>query len=460
MSESTIAAISTPIGEGGIGIVRLSGPKAIDIADSIFINIKGRKIKDAPNWSILYGHIKDPDAGRDIDEVLVSVMRGPHSYTGEDVVEISGHGGVLPLRKILEAAIREGAVLAQPGEFTKRAFLNGRIDLAQAESVMDIISAKTDVALTSSIMQLEGKLSRSIEKIRVVLLDVLTHIEALIDYPEEDVDELSTRDMRQKLADEYDSIEKLLATADTGRIIREGLKTAIIGRPNVGKSSLLNALLKADRAIVTDIPGTTRDIIEDYVNVNGIALNIIDTAGIREAADEIERIGIERTRDTVYRADLVIFVLDGSQPLHQDDRVIASLISSKKAIVVLNKSDLGRIVTEAEVNTVLPDAPVIEMSLKEGYGLDDLEGTITDMVYHGKAIASDEAMITNVRHKEALMSAAEALQRCLFSIDDGMPMDLVSIDLKDAIEALGLISGKTVEDEVVDRIFERFCVGK
>jgi len=409
---------------------------------------------------MLYGYIKDPDDGQDIDEALACVMRAPHSYTGEDVVELNCHGGMLPLRKVLEAAIKKGAAMAQPGEFTKRAFLNGRIDLAQAESVMDIITAKSDVALSSSIMQLEGKLSRAIENIRDGLLQILSHIEALIDYPEEDVDELDISDMRSALNAEYAKIDALLATADTGRIIREGLKTAIVGRPNVGKSSLLNALLRADKAIVTDIPGTTRDIIEDYANIKGIALNIIDTAGIREAVDEVERIGVERAREAAHSADLIIMVFDASCPISEEDRAIASLISSKKVIAVLNKTDIDEIVTVQEINAILPNAPVIKMSLMEGYGLEELEQTIADMVYQGKAVASSDAMVTNVRHKEALLSAKNALQRCLSSLDAGMPIDLLSIDIEEAISALGLISGKTVSDEVIDMIFERFCVGK
>jgi len=328
--ETTIAAISTPIGEGGIGIVRLSGPEAVKIVDSIFVNPKGKRISDARNWSILYGHIKDPDTGNDIDEVLVSVMRGPHSYTGENVVEVNCHGGILPVRKVLEAVIKKGAVLAQPGEFTKRAFINGRIDLAQAESVIDIITSKTEAALDSSLMQLEGHLSRRIEDMRQRLMEVLAHIAALVDYPEEDVEELEITALRRQLMAIDDEVKNLLATADTGRIIREGLKTSIVGKPNVGKSSLLNALSKADRAIVTDIPGTTRDIIEEYVNIKGILLNIVDTAGIRETSDEIEQIGIKRTRDTITKADLVIFMMDASQPLSDEDRSIAALISSKK----------------------------------------------------------------------------------------------------------------------------------
>lgn len=458
--ETTIAAISTPIGEGGIGIVRLSGPEAVKIVDSIFVNPKGKRISDARNWSILYGHIKDPDTGNDIDEVLVSVMRGPHSYTGENVVEVNCHGGILPVRKVLEAVIKKGAVLAQPGEFTKRAFINGRIDLAQAESVIDIITSKTEAALDSSLMQLEGHLSRRIEDMRQRLMEVLAHIAALVDYPEEDVEELEITALRRQLMAIDDEVKNLLATADTGRIIREGLKTSIVGKPNVGKSSLLNALSKADRAIVTDIPGTTRDIIEEYVNIKGILLNIVDTAGIRETSDEIEQIGIKRTRDTITKADLVIFMMDASQPLSDEDRSIAALISSKKAIAVLNKIDLGTVITQRDLKDIVPDVPVIKMSLKDGSGLDSLENIIADMVYQGKATISGQAIITNARHKEALIRADNALQRCLESIDDGMPIDMVSIDLTDAAEALGLISGQTIEDEVVDRIFERFCVGK
>lgn len=479
--EDTIAAISTPPATGGIAIIRVSGPDAFEITDRIFRGKNGKRLSDQKGYTIHYGVITEPvagsgkpaNAGADtgenqkirtpgnsvIDEVLVSVLRAPHSYTGENTAEINCHGGLLPARKILEAVILAGARPAEPGEFTKRAFLNGRMDLSQAESVMDIISAKNDYALKSSVRQLKGALSDEINDIRGALLHETAFIEAALDDPEHIDMENHTPALRKIVADGQKRIRELIEKASSGRYLREGIKTVIVGKPNVGKSSLLNVLTGEDRAIVTDIAGTTRDVLEDQIDLSGITLRLLDTAGIRYSDNEIEKIGIERTKQHVKDADLILYVVDSSVPLDENDREILQLIQGKQAIVLLNKSDLDVCVTEVMLQD-LTNAPVIAISAKNREGIDTLENQIREMFFGGKIILNDEIIISNARQIQALRDADLGLSRVLQSIDDGMPEDFFSIDLTDACDALGRITGQTVGEDLINEIFSGFCLGK
>ncbi|TZE80759.1 tRNA uridine-5-carboxymethylaminomethyl(34) synthesis GTPase MnmE [Calorimonas adulescens] len=453
----TIAAISTPPGEGGIGIVRLSGDMSIDIASRIFKSNTGKRLDKVKSHCMVYGHIVDPDTNLEIDEVLVSVMKAPHTYTREDIVEINCHGGFTPLKKILELCLRFGARPAGPGEFTKRAFINGRIDLAQAEAVMDIIRSNSDDALKTSVAQLEGKISREISDIRSNIVDLIAHIDAYVDFPEEDVEELS--DLKPDIERSIDKIEKLITSASTGKILREGLKTVIIGKPNVGKSSLLNALLKEERAIVTEIPGTTRDIIEEYINIKGVPVKLIDTAGIRDTNDIVERIGVEKTKKFLEQADLVILMFDSSLNLTDEDMLIIELVKDKKVVALLNKSDLPSVLKIDEIERSLPGAKVIRTSLLDGMGLDELTDYVYGLFYNGD-IRIDDPIITNTRHLACLKKAVDSLRSAVATFDDGKPVDLITVDLMAAVEALGEITGETAGEEIIDRIFQNFCVGK
>ncbi|RKD31376.1 tRNA uridine-5-carboxymethylaminomethyl(34) synthesis GTPase MnmE [Thermohalobacter berrensis] len=456
----TIAAIATAPGEAGIGIVRISGNKAIEIADKVFKGKRIEKLSEAEERKLIYGYIIDPEDGKKIDEVLAVYMRGPYTYTREDVVEINCHGGIIPVRRILEVILKNGARLAEPGEFTKRAFLNGRIDLAQAEAVMDLISAKTDTSFDVSLNQLEGSLSKEVSKVREILLKMLAHVEASIDFPEHDIEEVTYDNLQNEGKEVLSRIEKLLSTADTGKILREGLKTVILGKPNVGKSSLMNAILRENRAIVTDVPGTTRDIIEEYVNIRGIPLKIIDTAGIRDTDDIVERIGVERAKELVQRADLVFVVFDISHDLSDEDIKIAELIKDKKVIVITNKIDLPKKVSKEKIKELLPDKPIIETSIVEGVGLDLLEETLKNMFFSGDITIKDRAIVTNVRHKDLLIKAKKNIEDALNSLQMGIPIDCIEVDIKDCWENLGQITGDTVTDDIIDRIFEDFCIGK
>ncbi|HBC91633.1 MAG TPA: tRNA uridine-5-carboxymethylaminomethyl(34) synthesis GTPase MnmE [Pelotomaculum sp.] len=459
MYEDTIAAIATPLGEGGIGIVRVSGPEAVEIAKPIF-RAKNKNWTAAGSHRLFYGHIVDR-AGVVVDEALLSYMQAPHTYTREDVVEINCHGGIVPLRRVLELVLGCGARLAEPGEFSKRAFLNGRLDLAQAESVIDIIRARTDAGLKLAVSQLRGELSRHIFSLQHKLLGLLAQLEAVVDFPEEGLEESAAAEIMVMSKDLLSEIEKLIKGAETGKIYREGISTVIIGRPNVGKSSLLNAMLREDRAIVTEIPGTTRDMIEEIINIRGIPLKIIDTAGLRETEDEVEKIGVARTRDSIGRADLILLVLDAARGLTGGDRSILESIGEKKSIILLNKVDVAEIkIEQGEVESLAPGSPVLWISAKQETGLSELEDTIVDMVLGGRAPSSDTVLVASLRHKQALEKAASHLAEAINGIHGKLPLDMVSIDLRSAWESLGEITGSSSTEELLDRIFADFCIGK
>ncbi|NLK20582.1 MAG: tRNA uridine-5-carboxymethylaminomethyl(34) synthesis GTPase MnmE [Epulopiscium sp.] len=458
MIEDTIAAISTPLGTGGIGIIRISGKDAFAITNNIF---KGKKFKDlsqARTHTIHYGHIFDKD--KVIDEVLIMVMKSPNTYTREDIIEINCHGGLVSIRKVLDVVLKMGARLAEPGEFTKRAFLNGRIDLSQAEAVIDVITAKTETSLNTAMNQLEGNLSIRINELRNELLELMAHIEASIDYPEYDIEELGQKRLKESIEDIRIKINHLLKTADSGKILREGVKTVIVGKPNVGKSSLLNALLREQRAIVTDIPGTTRDVLEEYINISGIPFKIIDTAGIRETEDLVEKIGVNRSKDLLDRADLVILILDLSINLEDEDRAIMDLVKNKKVLIVLNKTDLPPIIDKKEIYNRFSANKVIEMSTKDRNDIEKLEKALKEMFYTGQISMDDSVIITNVRHKNSLEKADISLKSVLESIDMGMPEDCLSIDLTNAYKDLGEITGQSVQEDLIKKIFSQFCLGK
>ena len=456
--EQTIAAISTStMSSGGISIVRISGENAISVADTIFEAKNNKKLSKADSHTIHYGVIKDGDEV--IDEVLVSVMKAPNTYTREDVIEINCHGGILVTRKVLDTVLKNGARPAEPGEFTKRAFLNGRIDLSQAEAVIDIINARNDYALKSSVNQLGGRLSEKITAIREVILDNVAFIESALDDPEHfDIND-NVDKMTKDVDNCVDKVDKLLKTSDNGRIMRDGIRTVILGKTNAGKSSLLNALAKEERAIVTDIEGTTRDVLEEQINLNGILLNIIDTAGIRDTEDVVEKIGVERAKKYLNNADLVIYVVDTSTALDENDHEIMELLKDRHAIVLLNKSDLSLVTTVEDIRKHL-DKKMISISAKEQTGMDDLEETIKEMFFSGEVTFNDEVYITNIRHKTSLQEALRSLHLVLQSIADDMPEDFYSIDLMNAYEELGNIIGESVEDDLVNEIFSKFCMGK
>lgn len=455
----TISAISTAPGTGGIGIIRISGMDAIEVTDKIFKSKSGKKLKECASHTINYGHIVDMKTGNTIDEVLVMLMKGPRTFTVEDVVEINCHGGPLPVEKVLLATLEAGARLADPGEFTKRAFLNGRIDLSQAEAIIDVIESKTDVSLSQAMGQLEGNLSKKIKEYQSELLNVIAQIEVSIDYPEYDTDE-EELDYKDAITKTKKKMESLLSTADTGKMIREGVKTAIIGKPNVGKSSLLNALLQENKAIVTDIPGTTRDVVEAYLNIDGIPFKLLDTAGIRETEDLVEKIGVGLSKATLEDADLVIMILDSSSELTHEDRAIIESTSGKNIIFVLNKEDLPPIITREIVEKYTQDHPVIYISTKNQKGIDKLQVAMKSFVNKGQVEVSTQATIANVRHKEALVKAIQSLDKVIQTINIGMPEDCMAIDLHDAYGYLGMIIGETIKEEIISELFTRFCLGK
>jgi tRNA modification GTPase len=471
--DDTIVAISTPIGEGGIGIVRMSGPEALAILQKIFARGKPSSLRpatcdlrpvtcdlrpatcDLQPYCLHYGHIVDPEAAEVVDEVLVSYMKAPRTYTRQDVAEINCHGGIAPLRRTLELCLRQGARLASPGEFTLRAFINGRIDLAQAEAVLDIVRAKTEAGLRVAVDQLEGRLSDQVRALRGQLVDVLAYLEATIDFEE---DEIPERDIAPDLEETRRQLEKLLAHADRGMIYRQGIRTAIVGRPNVGKSSLLNALLRTSRAIVTPIPGTTRDTLEETLNLQGIPLVLVDTAGIvAETEDVIERLSIERSRKALAQADLALLVVDGSEPITEADRQIAGLAAGKTAILVINKIDLPR---SGDNFDILPEATRVEISALTGEGLEELEEAIVEVVFSGQVLASDEPLVSSPRHKDVLRRAWDHVSGAQDAHAQGMPADFVAIDLTSAVNALGEITGETVSEDLLEAIFSEFCVGK
>ncbi|WP_239253767.1 tRNA uridine-5-carboxymethylaminomethyl(34) synthesis GTPase MnmE [Listeria ilorinensis] len=457
MDFDTIAAISTPPGEGAIAIIRLSGDEAIQIADRIFYAKK--RLDEAESHTIHYGHIKENNEV--IEEVMVSVMRAPRTFTREDVVEINCHGGIVSVNRVLQLLLKMGARLAEPGEFTKRAFLNGRIDLSQAEAVMDLIRAKTDRAMGVALRQMDGNLSRLIRNLRQEILDALAQVEVNIDYPEyDDVEEMTQQMLLEKTRLVKISVEQLLQTAQQGKILREGLATAIIGRPNVGKSSLLNQLIQEDKAIVTDIAGTTRDIIEEYVNVRGVPLRLIDTAGIRETEDIVEKIGVERSRKALSEADFILLVLNQHEPLTKEDRALFEATRGQQFVVVLNKTDLERKIELEEVYRLAGDHPVVLTSMVEEQGAVQLEEAIKKMFFEGEIDAGDATYVSNVRHIALLQQALEALDAVISGVDMGMPVDIVQIDMTRAWDLLGEITGDSVQDELLDQLFNQFCLGK
>ena len=453
----TIAAISTGMTSSGIGIVRLSGPDAVTIADKVYDSRSGKKLEDMPTHTIHYGFIRDGEEF--IDEVLIMLMRGPRSFTAEDTVEINCHGGVYAMNRILELVIRKGARPAQPGEFTKRAFLNGRIDLSQAEAVIDVINAKNEYALKSSVSQLKGSVLKVIREIREKMIYHIAYIESALDDPEH----ISLDGYPQQLEEQTnmwkEKLQTLIASSENGKRMKEGITTVIVGKPNAGKSSLLNVLLGEERAIVTDIAGTTRDVLEEQMSMSGISLNIIDTAGIRNTEDVVEKIGVKKAKSYAKDADLIIYVVDSSTQLDENDEEIMELIRDRKAIVLLNKADLDPMTTEAQIKERL-DKPVISVSAKEEQGLDQLELTVKNMFYDGKISFNDEIYITNIRQKAALTEALESLNQVSESIQNQMPEDFFSIDLMNAYEELGSITGETVGEDLVNEIFSKFCMGK
>ncbi|MCB2290633.1 tRNA uridine-5-carboxymethylaminomethyl(34) synthesis GTPase MnmE [Clostridium sp. CS001] len=453
----TIAAIATSIGEGGISIIRVSGDKSIDIVDSIFVGKNNRKLNDFKSYTMRYGHIVDKSGNR-LDEVIISYMKGPKSFTAEDTIEINCHGGVVGTNRILQEIIRAGARIAAPGEFTKRAFLNGRIDLSQAEAVIDIIRAKTDLSMKAALMQSEGTISREIKTIRNKLLSVIAHIEATVDYPEEDMEEVTAQEVSENVTNIIGEIDTLLSTADEGKILREGLSTVIVGKPNVGKSSLLNALVKEKRAIVTDVPGTTRDAIEEYISIEGIPVKIVDTAGIRETDDIVEKIGVEKSKEKIDEADLVILMLDLSNRLSNEDREIIKYIKDKRYIVLLNKSDLDGKMEKEELKD-LKSKYITNISVKTGKGLDQVKDHIKDLFFNGE-VKTEGIFVTNSRHKESLIRAKENLETSLNALEYTSAIDLASIDIRNAWMSLGEITGEALEEDIIHKIFSEFCLGK
>jgi tRNA modification GTPase len=456
--DDTITALATPPGEGGIGVIRLSGSESLKIAEKLFVNSKRQSQNQFQDRYLNYGYILDEDQNI-VDEVLLVYMKSPRTYTREDIVEIHCHGGMIPVQKILDLLIKHGARHAQPGEFTKRAFLNGRIDLAQAEGVMDLISSKTEQAASASLKQMEGFLSKEIKAVRDDMLDVLARIEVTVDYPEEDIESMVGDEIRERLTAAQGKCRSLLESAHQGRLIREGIKTVIIGKPNVGKSSLLNALVRENRAIVTDIPGTTRDVIEEYVNIKGILVRILDTAGIRETKDLVEKIGVEKSRELAQDADLILFLLDSSHPLEKQDMEILKLLEDKKVLILLNKSDQPAAIDQEELEC-LTGSTIIKTSMVDGTGLEQVEEFIYNMVYSGGFEPRSHVMITNNRHKEALIRADRFLEDALDALDASMPLDMVSIDIRSVWEALGEITGESLTENLIDKIFMEFCLGK
>jgi len=455
----TIAAISSAVGEAGIGIVRLSGKEAINIANRVFKGVKNKELIQAENRKLNYGHIIDEE-GRIIDEVLIVYMKAPYTYTREDVVEIYCHGGIIPVRKVLELLLRKGARLAEPGEFTKRAFLNGRLDLSQAEAVIDIIRAKTDKSFQVSMNQLEGNLSKKITELRDQVLNMIAHVEASIDFPEDDIEEITYEELENMAHRVIEGIKELLNTANSGKILRDGLNTVILGKPNVGKSSLLNALLRENRAIVTDIPGTTRDIIEEFISIDGIPLKIVDTAGIRETEDIVEKIGVDRAKESIELADLIIAVFDASRELTEEDYNIIDLIKGKKSIAIFNKTDLPNSYTMEDLRKLLGHIEIIEASIANGIGIDKLEEKIKEMFYSGSLELDSTVVVTNIRHKNQLEKALRNMESALEDIRANIPLDCIEVDLRDCWDNLGEISGDTISEDILDRIFNEFCIGK
>ncbi len=461
MQFDTIAAISTPMGEGAIAIVRISGDEAVQIADRLFRSPSSKKLADAASHTIHYGHLVDPSTGEIVEEIMVSLMKAPKTFTREDVVELNCHGGLVSVNRVLRLVLQYGARLAEPGEFTKRAFLNGRIDLSQSEAVMDLIRAKTDKAMNVALNQMDGKLSRLIGSLRQALLETLAQVEVNIDYPEyDDVEEMTIPLMIEKGQWVRSKIDGLLATSSQGRILREGLSTVIIGRPNVGKSSLLNSLVQENKAIVTDIAGTTRDIIEEYVNVRGVPLKLVDTAGIRETEDIVERIGVERSRQVLKDADLVILLLNGSEAMTPEDERLLETVRPMDAIIVVNKTDLPQQLDLSHVRQLAGEKRIITASILQDEGVDELEQTIAELFFGGGVEAQDPTYVSNERHIALLHQARASIDDALAAAEARVPIDMIQIDITRTWELLGEIVGDTVQDSLINQLFSQFCLGK
>lgn len=459
MDLDTITSISTPMGEGAIGIVRLSGPQAVEIADKLY---KGKHLlNDVPSHTINYGHIIDPESKEVIEEVMVSVLRAPKTFTREDIIEINCHGGILTINRVLELTMTYGARMAEPGEFTKRAFLNGRIDLSQAEAVMDFIRSKTDRASKVAMNQIEGRLSDLIKKQRQSILEILAQVEVNIDYPEyDDVEDATTEFLLEQSKEIKQEINRLLDTGAQGKIMREGLSTVIVGKPNVGKSSMLNNLIQDNKAIVTEVAGTTRDVLEEYVNVRGVPLRLVDTAGIRETEDIVEKIGVERSRKALSQADLILFVLNNNEALIQEDYTLYEVVKNEDVIVIVNKMDLEQNIDINEVKDMIGDTPLIQTSMLKQEGIDELEIQIRDLFFGGEVQNQDMTYVSNSRHISLLKQARQTIQDAIDAAESGVPMDMVQIDLTRTWEILGEIIGETASDELIDQLFSQFCLGK
>ncbi|HDD5967906.1 TPA: tRNA uridine-5-carboxymethylaminomethyl(34) synthesis GTPase MnmE [Staphylococcus aureus] len=459
MDLDTITSISTPMGEGAIGIVRLSGPQAVEIADKLY---KGKHLlNDVPSHTINYGHIIDPESKEVVEEVMVSVLRAPKTFTREDIIEINCHGGILTINRVLELTMTYGARMAEPGEFTKRAFLNGRIDLSQAEAVMDFIRSKTDRASKVAMNQIEGRLSDLIKKQRQSILEILAQVEVNIDYPEyDDVEDATTEFLLEQSKEIKQEINRLLDTGAQGEIMREGLSTVIVGKPNVGKSSMLNNLIQDNKAIVTEVAGTTRDVLEEYVNVRGVPLRLVDTAGIRETEDIVEKIGVERSRKALGQADLILFVLNNNEALTQEDYTLYEVVKNEDVIVIVNKMDLEQNIDINEVKDMIGDTPLIQTSMLKQEGIDELEIQIRDLFFGGEVQNQDMTYVSNSRHISLLKQARQTIQDAIDAAESGVPMDMVQIDLTRTWEILGEIIGETASDELIDQLFSQFCLGK
>lgn len=459
MDFDTITSISTPMGEGAIGIVRLSGPQAIEIGDILY---KGKKkLSEVETHTINYGHIIDPETNETVEEVMVSVLRAPKTFTREDIIEINCHGGILTINRILELTMTYGARMAEPGEYTKRAFLNGRIDLSQAEAVMDFIRSKTDRASKVAMNQIEGRLSDLIKKQRQSILEILAQVEVNIDYPEyDDVEDATTDFLLEQSKRIKEEINQLLETGAQGKIMREGLSTVIVGRPNVGKSSMLNNLIQDNKAIVTEVAGTTRDVLEEYVNVRGVPLRLVDTAGIRDTEDIVEKIGVERSRKALSEADLILFVLNNNEPLTQDDQTLFEVIKNEDVIVIINKTDLEQRLDVSELREMIGDMPLIQTSMLKQEGIDELEIQIKDLFFGGEVQNQDMTYVSNSRHISLLKQARQSIQDAIDAAESGIPMDMVQIDLTRTWEILGEIIGESASDELIDQLFSQFCLGK
>ena len=459
MDLDTITSISTPMGEGAIGIVRLSGPQAVEIADKLY---KGKHLlNDVPSHTINYGHIIDPESKEVVEEVMVSVLRAPKTFTREDIIEINCHGGILTINRVLELTMTYGARMAEPGEFTKRAFLNGRIDLSQAEAVMDFIRSKTDRASKVAMNQIEGRLSDLIKKQRQSILEILAQVEVNIDYPEyDDVEDATTEFLLEQSKEIKQEINHLLDTGAQGKIMREGLSTVIVGKPNVGKSSMLNNLIQDNKAIVTEVAGTTRDVLAEYVNVRGLPLRLVDTAGIRETEDIVEKIGVERSRKALSQADLILFVLNNNEALTQEDYTLYEVVKNEDVIVIVNKMDLEQNIDINEVKDMIGDTPLIQTSMLKQEGIDELEIQIRDLFFGGEVQNQDMTYVSNSRHISLLKQARQTIQDAIDAAESGVPMDMVQIDLTRTWEILGEIIGETASDELIDQLFSQFCLGK